>query len=279
MVAGERWAYVAAGEAGLLALRVDSPGAERLVASLALEGDVAGTALDLTQRGDLLFVAGGAGGLYAIDVIRPTEPRLVAQLLPDHEESSYQDITVIGKRAYIADGQGLIVADVAAPERMGHLARRPVEQGRAVALDQRGLDAYAYLLSDSQVTSYEVTISSEPLLLGVYHSIERISKVVASGDRLLLTNAESGPQVMVLNVSNPRLPREEGYYGDTSFGSSLSAAVHGDTVLVAGGLSGLIHLTFDDDNRLGPTAAPGGYSPLPKMTLLSSYEGRLLAGG
>jgi hypothetical protein len=265
-----RWAYVANGDAGLVALNIDQPGAETATASLELPGE----ALDLTLRGDTLFVAAGEAGLVAVDVIRPAEPRLVGQLSPEIEGSRYFDIGVFAKRAFVADGQGVAFVDVADPARMVHLTRLDGEATRAVALAEEGIDVFLYVLSDSQIASYEVSISTAPILLGAYRPTQQVGRIIPHGDQLLLTNAGDGPQVLVLNVSNPRLPREVGWYGDK--GHSLHAASHEDAVLIAGGLEGLVRLEFDGEARLAELSA---YNPLPDLTRVAAGDSWVVAGG
>ena len=124
------YAFVAAGNAGLLIVDVSSPNTPHLIKTLPLPG----AAFDVVASGGLAFVAAGSGGLQVVDVGDPAAPVVIGAAATP---AAALDLAVDGTRVYVADGLGLEVFDAtdpALPARLGSVAT----PGRARGVDVSG---------------------------------------------------------------------------------------------------------------------------------------------
>ncbi|HEY7062450.1 MAG TPA: hypothetical protein VII06_13305 [Chloroflexota bacterium] len=113
-----QYAYVPAGDYGLLIVDVSDPAAPRLVASQILTEfahRIASSALAVAVAGQFAYVAAGSGGMQIVDVSAPTSPRVVGVYGAPEQTTA---VAVAGPYAYVADyADSLHVVDVSDPAR------------------------------------------------------------------------------------------------------------------------------------------------------------------
>jgi len=103
------FAYVAAGEAGLLVIDLSRPETPRQLAALATPD----AAQDVTLAGDTAYVAAGAAGLLIVNVSTPIRPTLLASVATPGFASS---ASVVQGQVFIADGYtGVALIDASDP--------------------------------------------------------------------------------------------------------------------------------------------------------------------
>jgi len=96
-----RYALVAAGASGLMAIDVSDPGQPRLASVLQLQGEASSVAVE----GEVAYVAAGEGGLAAVDVSDPESPRLLASTgVP----GSADVVAIDAGRVYVGVRDGLV---------------------------------------------------------------------------------------------------------------------------------------------------------------------------
>lgn len=255
------FAYVATGEAGLSMVSIANPGEEFLMNTIPLEGE----ALDVAVRRDIILVAAGEAGLHAVDVVRTSEPVLRDTLAPLEGAPGFRSVVATDKRAYVADGEGFVVIDLAETDQMSILAREPFPT-QGIVLE----DIYVLAVGGSQLSIYDARATAEPVHVMTYHAIEEIANVAVRGSSYYLTNAGDGPELVVLDY-----PREVALYGDQ--GHTLQARPLATGALVAGGYRGAFRLRSGDDGAL---ALESAYSPFAEITRLNLAENnQLLTGG
>ncbi|HEC23426.1 MAG TPA: hypothetical protein ENI95_10980, partial [Chloroflexi bacterium] len=256
--------YAAVDEAGLAVIEASRPGGETLLATLSL----AGPALDVERRGRALYVAAGEAGLLAVDITRPERPALVGTLPPEpgHEMLS---LSISGKRAYVADGEGFSVVDINQPARIGRLTyvRTP-----AIHMGLSGV--YVYALSDDRITVYDARATAEPVYLRTYAALRRLSSIQVLDDRLFLTSMGEGPDVVALSIAAPDYPVELDNVGST--GHTYHARPAAGSLWLAAGYGGLRRYDLSEGGALIPR---GGYGTPPDIARLALAGDRLLVGG
>lgn len=262
--------YVALDAAGLALIDASAFGSEQLYGTMSLPG----RALDLEQRGSSLYIAAGQEGILALDVFYAYKPKLIGSL-PLEAISSSDDlreassITISGKRAYVADGQGFTVVDVSFPTRMGKLARIDAPT-RDVGVE----GVYLYAAGGSQVGVYDARATAEPIALRQYRSLSKIAHLTAEGSYLFATSADSGPDVVVISIVSPDAPSETSSTG--LVGSTVRLRQVGDSYWLAAGFAGLRRFQLSEGGALIPR---GSYAPVAEALVLEAQGGRLLAGG
>lgn len=103
-----KYAYLAAGSAGLVIVDVADPAAMRVVGRYRT---TAGNyAQDVTAAGSRVYLVDRLNGLYVIDVQDPANPKLIYAHDPDFYEQF--GIVVAGGRAYTASWSGLYIYDL-----------------------------------------------------------------------------------------------------------------------------------------------------------------------
>jgi hypothetical protein len=126
------YAYVAAGEAGLVVINVNDRSNPVVVATL----NTPGNANDVRVVGSTAYVADGPSGLQIIDVSTPAIPVLLGSL---DTPGGANDVAVSGTRAYVADGDfGLRIVDISnpsAPTLLGFVDTPGTAWGVAVSGD------------------------------------------------------------------------------------------------------------------------------------------------
>jgi hypothetical protein len=152
------FAYVAAGQAGLVVVDVSDLQAPRIAAV----ADTPGNANDVKVDGGYAYVADGRSGLAVIDVRDPLHPALAGRLGIPGDAS---DLAVRGGRAYLAEADaGLAIVDVldpASPLLLGTVDT----PGRAHGVDSDGILA---LVADggAGLAVFDVRNPASPSLLG-----------------------------------------------------------------------------------------------------------------
>jgi hypothetical protein len=139
-VAG-RHAYVYTGVPQLQIMDVSDPARPRQVGTFELPrgGRDRITALGLAIVGDLAYVMTTGVELVVLSLADPVAPREVAILpIPDIYSMAapgwYEDITVVGQRAYLATEGGLAVVDIADPTQPRQVSFSPTRAFQAAAL-------------------------------------------------------------------------------------------------------------------------------------------------
>ena len=253
--------YVAGDESGLAIIDLEE-GTLRDVQLLP------GPALDLAQRSRALYIAGGEAGLIAVDITRPNEP-VLAGVLPAEPGQRVNSVTVSGKRAYLTDGEGVIVADVSFPRRMGRLTRVPVAAQHTAVL---GTDLF--VLSDNRIALYDIRATAEPVLRRTYIGMGRISRLAADGERVFVTGGGDGPPLVVLGLSAADVPIELDSVGQT--GQAYRAWPAGERVWLARGYAGLQRYRLSESGAL---KLSDDYRIVGDAGVLALGGGHLLVGG
>gem|GEM_PF-1040669 len=128
-----RYAYVAAGEAGLVVVDVANPRVPVIVGTV----DTPGNADDVKVVGNLAYVADGPSGLQIVDVSNPAAPVILGAV---DTPGDAQDVAVHGNLALVADGPGGVqVIDVSAPAHPVLIRTVPPPAG-SFSFDARGVD-------------------------------------------------------------------------------------------------------------------------------------------
>ncbi len=253
--------YVAADEGGLAIIDLEE-GMLRDVQPLP------GPALDLAQRSRALYIAGGEAGLIAVDITRPGEP-VLAGVLPAEPGQRVNSVAISGKRAYLADGGGVIVVDVSFPHRMGRLTRVPVAARHAAVL---GTDLF--VLGGNRITLYDIRATAEPVRRRTYIGMGQVSRLAADGERVFVTGGGVGPPLVVLGLSAADFPIELDSIGQA--GEAYRAWPAGDGVWLARGYAGLQRYRLSEGGAL---ALSGDYRIVEDASVLALGGSHLLVGG
>lgn len=262
-----RYAYVAAGSAGLRIIDVANPENPTEVGAWDSSGYAESVAID--AEAPVAYVADGPYGLRAVDVSDPTHPRaLGSAFVTDYAYG----VTVEAGRAYVASaGAGLLVVDATNPAKLVELA----------TLDTPG---YAYGVAVKDRTVYvgdgweglrvvDATDPAHPSVVGAYKPTGWVFDVTVSGDYAYLAAAYGG--VRVVDITDPAEPREVGAFEvicepnsggpETPPGNIAGVAVDGSRLYAVDRKSGLMTLDVSlptTPKKLGGTP-PSDVAGLP----------------
>ncbi len=271
--ADENFAYLADGPEGLAIISLAQPTSPQLRGTLYTPGEA--QALDMS--GTFVYVAADDGGLQIINAIRPAAPFLVGTLsLPDGQRAV--DIALVGKRAYLAiqgatkEDTGLAIADVGFRDRPVILSRVP-GPGQGVAV--RGVEPLA--VGGRELKTVDARASSGPVLLGHYQPPLGAGGIDQSDSVLYLTSGGVGPELTLLDVTDPGHPRESLNLGRTSGGGMVSAA--GGTVYLASGRRGLRALSLSGEGLQSERAIYDPMDALMGLTTATDYPYQILGFG
>lgn len=227
--AGEYVAYVADGPAGLAVISLVDRTSPKLRGRLY----TAGEAQALGVWSTFVYVAADDGGLQIVDAIRPAAPFLVGELsLPEGQRAV--DIALVNKRAYLAvqgadeDETGLAIADVGFRDRPVVLSRVP---GPGVGVAVRGVKPMT--VGGTGLMTVDARASSGPVLLARYRPPFGAGGMEWAEGILYLTSGRHGPELTLLDVSEPGRVRERLHLGLTTEGGAVTT-LDGQVYLAAG---------------------------------------------
>ncbi len=240
-------AYLAAGSAGLLALDLADEGAPRLVGRVATPHGFgqAGSAYDLAIGDHRAFVASDRF-LRVVDLAEPGAPVEVGSLAVGGQGPGA--VAVWQGHAYILTGGLLAVVDASRPDRLRlDTWLQPAPGAHWTDLAQR--EGWLYLAgADLQV--FDLSRPDRPrarsrLPLGEPYRQE--SRLALSGPRLLIEgNRSAGPNLMLIDVSDPAAPRELRQLSGPGPVNDLVEAVDLDYWYTAHSTTGLLGLDLSD---------------------------------
>ena len=227
---------------GLLDAR--DPAALRLLSEL---GPFGAAAEGMVLRGDLLAVVDVVSGLRLIDVSDPTQPRpLSSTKIPDQA----RDLALAGDFAFVAaDGAGLFVFDISDPNTPVQVGSLP-DIGKVQQVLVEGPTAYL-AADEAGVLVLDLSRADAPSLLGQWNPKAPVRNIAFANGHVL---AVDDLQLAVLDVANPRQPREVGRLITHGIDPSTRLVGNGDTIYVAA--QGLLPIDLSDPTQptLGASA-------------------------
>jgi hypothetical protein len=143
--------------------------------------------------------------LYVFDVKNPLEPTLLGNIKLDFPA---EDLVVIGKIAYVADGKGgLCLIDASQPARLRLLSQVKTDFARAVKVD----GSYAYIADrGSGLTVVEVKNTKKPRIVGNCKTPGFAWDVAVKPGLAAVADCEFG--LRFIDISNPGNPVEIGHW-------------------------------------------------------------------
>ncbi|MCU1348559.1 MAG: hypothetical protein JWO56_1589, partial [Acidobacteria bacterium] len=186
------FAYVAAGNAGLVVVDVMSPATPAIAAILPLDG----TAIDVRLRGTTAYVA-AAAGVCIIDISNPRAPVLRQTIATS---GIAQDLWIDGNYAYVATGNsGLAVIDIgAAPSLVASLALPTWAKGVSVS------GKTAVVVGNNSACIIDITNPAAPAIMGEASVPGSAMDVIARGSLAYVAAYTGGLQIVdFTDRSNP----------------------------------------------------------------------------
>lgn len=245
--------FVAYGTAGMRIIDVSNPSNPNLISTINLGGDCR----DVVVSGNFAFVAARDSGVYVVDVSDAANPVKVKTI----KTPRARGISISGTKLFVAasdSGMGFI--DISDPSNafvVSYSGSSVYGENVTVNGNVAGLTDY------SQITFYDVTVPGEPVKKGSTGSlktgnegfkIEGNYAYVPDGDSLKIFNisdlaaptlvskiktggygynaavsgdycyvASEGTGVRTINISNPILPVEDGYYDNVPQSRGVTA--------------------------------------------------------
>ncbi len=274
----DRYAYVAAGEAGLQIVDISQPANPRVVASIRTGGHAWAVALG----GSHAYVADEYNGLRIIDVSDPQEPVEVGFYDVPGLHDFFHGVALEGHHVYVADGglmdTGLRIVDVTDPSAPVELSTLPLSaqsdrippprvEDVAVACD--GNRCTAYLAAGTGgLRVVDVSNPAAPIEVSSYDTPGLADNLVAVGSTVYLSDGD----LRILDASNPWDVKEVGFFDAPDSAGTLHVAVQGHYAYLSG--DGLRILDVSDPGAPEQVAA----HPLPAGQLAVSGETILVAG-
>jgi len=244
-------AYIAGGEAGLQIFDVRKPA---LPTRLGVY-DTLVYVFGVATAGDYAYAAGD--GLWVIDFRDPTSPRLAGW---DDTWRDNQDVKIADGIAYVAasDG-GVLTYDVAIPTRPRLLGHYQPEIGEARSIEVH--EKTAYLVGTRwdegrqlRIGALRVIDASNPAELksigrsetggGRYYGVNCAYRVAVSGNVACVADGEAG--LGLIDVSDPRQPRQMGSYDTSDSGYAVGIAVASNLCFVADTSTGFQVIDISD---------------------------------
>jgi len=259
-------AYIAYGTAGLRIVDVSAPASPSLLSTLPLPGESRGVVV----KGNTAFVAAMDGGVHVVDVTNASIPVKLSTIAT----SRARGIALNGNQVYVATrDSGLVVLNVTTPASPVWLTNVRGLDVEAVAASGTVLGASFY----SSVQFYDVTDPSNPVAKGSTPTLRTGNEGLAisgayayipDGDSLKIFGisnlnapslvskirtggydytaavvgsycyvASEAAGVRAINISNPAVPVEDGYYDGVP--QSRGLCVSGENIYVAEKADGL----------------------------------------
>ncbi|MBI4325006.1 MAG: hypothetical protein HY674_07045 [Chloroflexi bacterium] len=239
-----QYAYVAAGEGGLIIVDVSDP-----THLIAVGGFDRGDSdyhffKGIAVSGDYAYAADGALGLQVIDVSNPANPRRVSSY--DTSGDAWH-VALLGNYAYVADQQGgLQVIDISDPLNPERVGGADIFQASGVVVS----GTYAYVVKDAQWDSttwqyidgwsleiVDVSDPARPVLVRSYETAGVVVDVAVSGNHAYAaettqwtgSNYVGRAGLEVIDVSDPANPRRVGGLDDLN---ATAVSVSGDYAYV-----------------------------------------------
>ncbi|MGA1875712.1 MAG: MopE-related protein [bacterium] len=215
------YAYLAAGEAGLLILDISDPEHPMIKGSF----DTPGEAQAVYVRGDYAFLADWDEGLEIIDVSDPENPVLKKNY---DLEGLAHSLSIDGNYAYIAAGyDGLQIIDITDPNN-------PSSKGSFGSSDSSNhvhvQGEYAYVADeDAGLQIIDVHDPSKPILKGSYDTAGVAWHVQVSGDYAYVADLSGGLQI--IDIRDPNCPNLAGRFNTP--GMAYEVQVTGNYAYVA----------------------------------------------
>jgi len=245
--------YVAYGSAGLRILDVQNPSNISLLGTAVLGGD----SREVVVSGNYAYIAARDSGVYVVDVTDPANPVKIKTL----QTPRARGIAINGSMVYVAasdSGMGIIdISNPSNPVMVGYTGSDVYGENISVNGNVAGITDYG------QITFYDLTNPVSPIKKGSTGSLSTGNEgftiksnyaYVPDGDSLKVFNisdlnspalvskiytggygymayvegdycyvASEGTGVRAINVSNPSVPVEDGYYDDVPQSRGLSA--------------------------------------------------------
>jgi hypothetical protein len=271
--AGESVAYVADGPAGLAVVSLVDRSSPALRGTLYTAGEAHALGVD----GTFVYLAADDGGMQIVNAIRPAAPFLVGALtIPDGQRAV--DIALVNKRAYLAiygeteEDTGLAIADVGFRDRPTILSR---VQGPGDGVAVRGVEPI--MVGSTNLMTVDARASSGPVLLGRYQPSVGAGGMDWSEGILYLTSRAAGPELTLLDVSDPAHPRERLHLGMTTEGGKV--VVVDGRIYLAAGRRGLRSLDLADQTSVREHAIYDPMDTLTQLVALPDEAGVLYGAG
>lgn len=196
---GDRYAALAAGNAGLVVADVGDPVNPYAVASVELPT----YAMDVEVDGTTAWVAIAFGGVAGIDLSDPAKPQLLSVYDTGPGAALAGDTELRGSTLYVADGFGglliLDVSDPTSPQRLGRLDR----PGAARDVEVVGDIAFvADLYFGMRIV--DVSDPTDPVLISKAPSLHAPEALVVHGDQAFMVAALF--PLAVYDISDPATP-------------------------------------------------------------------------
>jgi hypothetical protein len=198
----------------------------------------------LDIQDDFLYVCNRSGPLEIFDLSDPTQPQLTGSLNLGYFANG---LDVSDRYAYVIGSFGLKIVDVFDPSQPFLVGIAPAQLGSGNEIIVQGV--YAYVTSDSLMI-FDVGNPTAPILIGTCGLPMECGALELAGNYAYVGGLFWGG-LSVVDVSNPTLPAEVGYYqtDDRIWGLSICQGY-----LIADGIEAGL-LLFDISDPRNPVPA------------------------
>lgn len=234
---GQVYAYVAAGEGGLLVVDVSDPVNPKVVS----RHDTAGQTWDVVLVGGYAYLADEYNGLRVIYVADPFNPVEVGFYDIPGLHEFFHGVAVAGDYAYIADGgllnTGLRIVDISDPASPAEASFFPIEiqtaDGFLPARAESVVAANGYVYVAAGTAGLRVVDISDPaapIETGFYDTPGRADNLAVVGHYAYVADGD----LRIVDVSNPIAPAEVGFYDVPGMLSTPHVAIQGPYAYITG---------------------------------------------
>ncbi len=213
-------AFLADLELGLQVLDITDPAAARLVGEHAVEGGLGA----VTAASSRIYAGSGRVNLVAYDAVDPTTPRELARYAPPSGTAS---VAVGDEHAYVVVDQpemglAVVTASPGVPTRLAGFLRLDIEGLRADAVGIGASGRTAYLLYHQAfyqaMQAVDARIPDMPQVTRLL-AVPDATAMAVAGDYLYI----AGDGLRVVDISQPRNPRQVGYSFKAGNGQAVAA--------------------------------------------------------
>jgi hypothetical protein len=226
----------------LLVYNTSNPGLPKLITRFT-DFNEPGRVLGLSISEEQMYVASGPGWIYVLNITDPENPKRMYQInYPDFAN----DVAVSGKYMYVADSNiGMLIFDLSDrrnPELVGkfYVLKSNIsgffEGWGSIAVAVSG--NYAFLSGAERKGFYIVDISDPYNPREVFHSVgKNIYDIEISENGVYLAMADGTPEFVLLDVSNPYLPKiiDSFFITETADRSAIAINPSDDYIYAASG--------------------------------------------